>query len=130
MSRSESLTDTRRSLHAVAEQLLAGPQHRAIGSIRLRVDGEGFATAEMPGDPSRLAVHPTALVADRPGGQLPVPLSGSIASIAAEMDVVPGPPIGVYHDGSGTDPSFLVRVDEAAAHEILRAFRWGDAALR
>jgi len=130
MSRGETLTDTRRSLHAVAEQLLAGPQHRAIGSIRLRAEGDGFTTAEMPGDPSRLAVRSTTLMADRAGGQSSVPLSGSIASLAAEIGVEPGPPIGVYDDGSGTDPSFLVIVDEEAAHEILRALSWGDAALR
>jgi hypothetical protein len=37
------LTATRLSLHAVAEQLLAGPQHRAKGTIRLRVTPGGFA---------------------------------------------------------------------------------------
>ena len=130
MSHSERLTDTRRGLHAVAEQLLAGPQHRAIGSIRLRVESDGFTTAALPGDPSRLAVRSTALVADRAGGQVCAPLSGSIASLATEIDVEPGPPIGVYDDGSGTDPSFVVTVDEVAAHEILRALSWGDAALR
>jgi hypothetical protein len=31
------LTATRLSLHAVAEQLLAGPQHRTHGTIRLRI---------------------------------------------------------------------------------------------
>ena len=33
---------TRRSLHGVAELLLAGPQHRAHGTIRLRVTPGGF----------------------------------------------------------------------------------------
>ena len=36
------LSATRRSLHAVAEQLLAGPQHRAQGTIRLQVTPGGF----------------------------------------------------------------------------------------
>jgi hypothetical protein len=36
----------------------------------------------------------------------------------------------VYREGSGTDPSFPVTLDQEAAHEILRAFQWGDAALR
>jgi hypothetical protein len=35
------LSATRRSLHAVAEQLLAGPQHREQGTIRLRVSPPG-----------------------------------------------------------------------------------------
>ena len=31
------LVATRRSLHGVAELVIAGPQHRATGTIRLRV---------------------------------------------------------------------------------------------
>jgi hypothetical protein len=126
----DALRTTRRSLHAVAEQLLAGPQHRRTGSIRLRVVDDGIATAVMPGEPSRLAVDATTLVADRRGGQLTVPLSGTIAEIGDKLGVAAGPPVGVYDDGSGTDPTFLVVVDEAAARELLQAFRWGDAALR
>jgi len=33
---------TRRSLHGVAELLIAGPQHRAHGTIRLRATPGGF----------------------------------------------------------------------------------------
>lgn len=126
----DALAATRRSLHAVAEQLLAGPQYRRTGSIRLSVTDGGFATDELPGDPSRLTVRAGSLVADRRGGPFAVPLSGTIASIAAEITIDAGPPIGVYDDGSGTDPSFHVAVDDAAAHEVLRGFSWGDEALR
>ena len=37
-----AVTATRRSLHAVAERLLAGPQYREHGEIRLRVTPGGF----------------------------------------------------------------------------------------
>ena len=36
------LATTRRSLHAVAERVLAGPQYRATGSIELTVLPGGF----------------------------------------------------------------------------------------
>jgi hypothetical protein len=130
MRASDALAATRRSLHAVAEQLLAGPQHRRTGSIRLRVEDDGFTTGALPGDPSRLAVRATTLVADRGAGQLVVPLTGSIADIGAAIGVTAGPPVGVYDDGSGTDPTYVVTVDEASARELLQTFRWGDAALR
>ena len=43
----------RRALHVVGEYLLAGPQHRTSGTIRLHVTDTGFATVrEMPGSPS------------------------------------------------------------------------------
>ena len=37
-----ALVATRRSLHAVAESVLAGPQYRAHGTIRLTVTPGGF----------------------------------------------------------------------------------------
>lgn len=42
------LATTRRSLHAVAELVLAGPQYRDIGKLRLRVIPGGFATIGTP----------------------------------------------------------------------------------
>jgi len=54
---------TRRSLHGVAELLLAGPQHRATGRIDLSVVDGGFATAAEPdGEPT---VEVTVTVADQ-----------------------------------------------------------------
>jgi hypothetical protein len=37
--------DTRRQLRRVAESLIAGPQHRAAGTIRLAVRPDGYAAA-------------------------------------------------------------------------------------
>src|SRR5450432_688946 len=53
---------TRRSLHGVAELLLAGPQRRANRSIKLVVTDDGFATGPIPRPPWLLAVHGSHLV--------------------------------------------------------------------
>ena len=37
-----AVVSTRRQLHAVAENLIAGPQYRAAGTIRLAVRADGF----------------------------------------------------------------------------------------
>ena len=44
----DELAVTRRSLHGVAELILAGPQYRATGRLRLGVVPGGFATTLMP----------------------------------------------------------------------------------
>ena len=44
----EELALTRRTLHAVAELVLAGPQYRATGKLRLGVVPGGFATVLRP----------------------------------------------------------------------------------
>src|SRR5688572_7201369 len=54
-----ALAATRRAWHAVAELVLAGPQHRLAGTIRLTVAPDGFATIREP----TLAVAGTDLVA-------------------------------------------------------------------
>lgn len=125
-----ALVRTRQSLHAVAEQLLAGPQHRSNGSIKLEVSGAGFQTARMTGDPSLLAVRGSSLVAERPSGDVSVPLAGTLAELGEAIGVPAGPPEGVYDDGFDADSSFQVVVDEEALHQILQAYQWGDAALR
>ena len=44
----DELAVTRRSLHGVAELVLAGPQYRATGKLRLGVVPGGFATILTP----------------------------------------------------------------------------------
>src|SRR5258707_8188671 len=77
--------DTRRQLRGVAESLIAGPQYRASGTIRLAVLPNGFTGVSIP-----IAVHDTDLVF--PNGSSP--LVGPVSAIAAGLD--PGPPDGVY----------------------------------
>ena len=64
---------TRRQLHAVAENLIAGPQYRAAGTIRLAVRPDGFTGTVLP-----VSVRGTTLV--WPDGA--VPLAGPAGAIA------------------------------------------------
>jgi hypothetical protein len=117
------LTATRRSWHGVAELVLAGPQYRRSGTIRLRAAPGGFATTREPA----LAVVGGDLVA----GETRVGIDGQTPRRLAEAvgaDV--GPPGLVYHDGSGIDADAPLRVDEAAAAVLARALTAGDTALR
>jgi len=114
---------TRRSLHGVAELLLAGPQHRATGEIALRVTEDGFATAFTPD----LRFDGTAVVL----GELRVDVAGlSYADVAAAVGVTAGEPAGLYKDGSGVRPDEHIVVDSVVARAILDAFGIGDEALR
>ena len=76
---------TRRSLHAVAERLLAGPQYREHGEIRLQVTPGGFGQFAGP-----LRVEGAEIV----GADTRVPLRGSIGDVeglvdpTADLDVV------------------------------------------
>jgi hypothetical protein len=114
------LVTTRRSLHAVAEQLLAGPQYRATRSIRLRVLPGGFGQVEGP-----LRVQGASLVSD--AGR--VPLAGTIADLAAAAGVPAGPPDN-YGEHAEFAPGEELAVDPAAAELLERWFEIGDAALR
>jgi hypothetical protein len=116
------LTRTRRSLHGVAEGVLAGPQYRESGTIRLRATGTGFATVKTPA----LAVDGTDLLAA--GSR--IPLGGTHRGLAAAAGVDWGPPEGLYHDHRGAEPHDEVVVDPAAARVLAGWFARGDAALR
>jgi hypothetical protein len=83
---------TRRSWHAVAERLLAGPQHRERGTIRLRIVPGGFGqvAGAWRGEGAEL-VGPTARV----------PLVGTVAEVAARAGLVAGVPEDLYGDHVG-----------------------------
>ena len=114
---------TRRALHSVAEQLLAGPQHRASGTIRLRVIDGGFATVAEP----EARVDGAQLVVD--GRRLELD-GASIAALAAQIGVDAGAPEGVYPAGDSIAAEDELGVDAAIAATIAEAFAVGDAALR
>src|SRR5690349_9355159 len=78
--------DTRRQLHGVAELLIAGPQYRAHGTIRLTVRPAGFGGVVLP-----ISVEGAELV--WPGGR--APLEGAVSDLARAAGVEPGPPVGV-----------------------------------
>ena len=120
----DRLGTTRRSLHGVAELLLAGPQFRQSGTIRLRATTGGFGTVREPW----IAVREDQLLLDgKPVG----PLSGSTyAELAAAAGVAPTAPEGLYSDGSGIQPTDTVDLDPDSARTIATAFANGDLALR
>jgi hypothetical protein len=119
----ESLTQTRRAWHSLAELVLAGPQYRAGGTIRLRVVPDGFATVVAPD----LRVAGGYLMV----GAAALPIDGSTpALLAAAAGVAVGAPDGLYHDGSGVAADEVLALDEAAAAVLADAFGRGDAALR
>lgn len=114
---------TRRSLHGLAELVLAGPQFRQSGTIELRSVPGGFATVH---DPAVMVIG-HELVA----GDLRVPLDGrSFDDLAAAIGLVTSPLSDVYTDGPGLLGPDVARVDPAVAKEIAHAFDLGDEALR
>jgi hypothetical protein len=122
-SPSTSLSTTRRSLHGIAELLLAGPQHRATGEIALHVTADGFATSFEPD----LRFDGAAVVA----GERRVEVAGlSYADIAAALGVVARAPVALYEEGSGVRPDETVVLDRAAVATIVAAFAAGDEAFR
>lgn len=113
---------TRHSLHGAAELLLAGPQYREAGTVRLRVDGEQLATTVGPD--RRLAG--TALLVD--GRELPLH-DRSYAEVAAEAGFEPRDLEDVYGDGPHARPEDRMVLDAAHATHLLRCFDVGARAL-
>jgi hypothetical protein len=125
-----TLSTTRRSLHGVAETLLAGPEHRATGRIRLQVTADGFCTLELPSAPSRIAVVGTDLVVGVGADRRRFALRGTYRGLGDEAGIGAGAPEGVYHDGSGVGLDEEVVVDPAGAAILESALAIGDDALR
>ena len=124
------LAGTRRALHGVAELLVAGPQYRATGTMRLAVRPGGFGTTRPYGDLDLVAVDGIELVVSRPGGQHRMALAGTYGQLAAAAGLTPGGLDGAYPDPSGLGPTDEVVVDPGAAAELAAAWAVGDAALR
>jgi hypothetical protein len=114
---------TRRALHALAEQVLAGPQHRRSGTIRLRVSMGTIHTVAEPD------VQLTATQIVGPMG-MATPTGNSCAALAAAIGVDIGAPRDVYTDVTGVDPDETLTVDHRAAAALLEAFWRGEQALR
>jgi hypothetical protein len=114
---------TRRSLHGLAELVLAGPQYRTCGRIELRASPGGFATVAEPYarlDGVELVAEDTRLPVD---GRTYSELAAAIGQVASALD-------DVYSDGPGCETDDVCEVDQAAVREIARAFELGDVVLR
>lgn len=116
------LAMTRRALHGVAESVIAGPQYRAHGTIRLAVSDGGFT-----GVASQLRVQGTDLVG--PGGRWGLH-GGTLRGLAATAGVDAGAPEGLYSGSSGVDLDEPLTLDPAAAQLLEDWFARGDAGLR
>jgi hypothetical protein len=111
--------DTRRQLRGVAESLIAGPQYRASGTIRLAVRPDGFTGVTIP-----IAVHGIELVL--PNGS--VALDGPLSEIAAGLDS--GPPDGVYEVDDPLPADAVLSLDAAGAEWIHRSHYAGGHAIK
>ncbi|KUI46113.1 hypothetical protein AU198_00730 [Mycobacterium sp. GA-1199] len=112
---------TRRQLRGVAESLIAGPQYRSAGTIRLAVRPDGFAAVALP-----LSVHGTDLVFQDGS----VALAGRVAAIAEAAGVVAGPPEGVYRIVDPLPAHAELTLDPDAAAWLQRAHYAGGYALK
>ncbi|TVZ05530.1 hypothetical protein EAS64_13440 [Trebonia kvetii] len=119
----DELALTRRSLHGVAELVLAGPQYRATGRLRLGVVPGGFATTLMP----RLRVDGSG-VSDSEGATAAIH-GRTPRELGAELGVAAGRPEGAYEGGSGVEPDETLAVDPGQAGLILEALALGHDAL-
>jgi hypothetical protein len=116
------MTATRRALHSVAEYLLAGPQYRASGTIRLRVSDGGFATVAEPS----LRVDGRELVADGARYEL---AGATLTDLARAADLDGGAPDS-YESSADTRAEDELEVDLIDAARLADALATGDAALR
>jgi hypothetical protein len=113
--------DTRRQLRGVAETLIAGPQYRSAGTIRLAVRPDGFAATAIP-----LAVHGSQLV--WPNGA--TALAGRLQEVADAAGVDPGPPDGVYEIVDPLPTDTALHIDARAADWIYRCHYAGGHAIK
>jgi hypothetical protein len=119
----DELAPARRALHGVAELVLAGPQYRATGKLRLAVVPGGFATILTPSlrvDGGQVAGAEGVSVAI--GGRTP-------RALGAALGVAAGRPQGAYDGGSGVDPDETLALDAGQAGVILGALALGHEAL-
>jgi hypothetical protein len=117
------LVTTRRALHGVAEVIMAGPQYRSSGTIRLAITPGGFGTI---GEPA-LRVAGTELIA----GDRVIPMNGTIyEELGTAADIDAGAPEGLYKGGSGVELDDVLGVDAGAAARIEEGFAQGAEALR
>lgn len=111
---------TRRQLRGIAESLIAGPQYRATGTIRLAVRPAGFT-----GTTLTLEVQGTDLV--WPEGR--AALAGPLSVLADAVGLPAGPPEGAYDITDALAGDAVLTIDAAGADEVYRSLYAGAQAL-
>jgi hypothetical protein len=126
----DSYTTTRRSLHTVAEHVLAAALHRATGRIGLRATPGGFGTPPftVDGVERRLRIDGVDLVVADNGLERRAPLR-TVGEAARFAGIEPGAPADVYPPATLLDPDAPLALDPAEATRIHRWFAQADAAL-
>lgn len=120
MTTPATIVATRRQLHAIAENFIAGPQYRATGTIRLAVRPDGFSATTLA-----IAVHGTTL--SWPGGS--TALAGPVSGVAQASGLDVGPPVGVYDSVTALAPDAILDLDAGAADAICRCLYAGGFAV-
>jgi hypothetical protein len=113
---------TRPKLHAIAECLAAGPQHRATGEIGLRITASGFATTAGPD----LELDGLGLVNSQ-GKRIDA--VGTFGEVGA-VGVIFGPPDVGYTDGSVSQPLDPILLDHHEVCVLEELFVRSDGAVR
>jgi hypothetical protein len=115
--------ETRRSLHGVAELILAGPQYAACQEISLKVTPDGFGTTHSPD----IRVVGVEIITE----DSRAPIDGlTPRRIGEALGIEPRGLAEVYQDGSGVELDDLLAVEAEAARVLAQAYAVGDAALR
>jgi len=130
VAETDTLAATRRSLHAVAEHVLAAALHAATGHIGLRAAPGGFATPPFPGPEGTrvLAVDGTDLVVTDGQQSRRSPLT-TIGAAAAFAGIRPGAPAEVYTPVTPLEPDRALELDEGAAARLAAVFTTVASAL-
>lgn len=119
----DELVATRRSLHTVVEQVMAGPQYRRSGTIRLRVHDAGIETVAQPA----LRLHGDTVTF----GDVVAPLGGrTIADLAEELGLDAGAPEGLYPDSAGLGSDEKLVVDVGSSRRLVAAYEVGRDAMQ
>lgn len=123
------LVETRRALHAVAEQVLASARYRADGHIWLEASPGGFATPWFSHDGAacRLAVAGTEISASDGSGERSEPLT-TLRAAGELVGIEPGAP-GTYPPATSWDLDAPLRIEPANARVLAEWFALVDAAL-
>ncbi|MGJ7441902.1 hypothetical protein [Aquipuribacter sp. MA13-6] len=119
----ELLLATRTGLHAVAEGVLAGPQHRSSGTIRLSAAPGAIETVAEP----RLRLTPSTV--SGPAGEASLLGATSVMALGAAVGVQAGPPDGLYGDTSGVEVDQALSIDADTATALMDWFAVGAAGL-
>jgi hypothetical protein len=114
--------ETRRSVHGLAELVLAGPRYRSTGQLRLRVLPDGIGTWDQPG--------PRFAGGEIVTEEIRVPVDGlTFEEAASRVGLRASALDDVYHDGPGAAPSETIRLEPEALRVLEEAFAVGDGAL-